>query len=203
MKTRVIPVNSKGEGIDEALRQTELVAESYHLSDKQTLQLRLLGEEMMGMLRAVTGEMAADYWIEEENGRFALCLSADTKMYIDKRDKLIALSSSGKNAAATGFMGKLRAMLDAVATPEAEGLPSSLDLGMTAMDAASSIWMWHSMSTWSMATYKAALEERKDTEGEAKEAWDELEKSIVANLADEVKVAVKGNNVEIVIYKTF
>ena len=46
MKTRVITVNSNGEGIGEALRQTELVAQSYDLSNKETLQLRLLAEEM-------------------------------------------------------------------------------------------------------------------------------------------------------------
>ena len=54
-----------------------------------------------------------------------------------------------------------------------------------------------------MEAYKEALEKRKETEEEAKEAWDELEKSIVANLADEVKVAVRGDNVELVIDKSF
>ncbi len=203
MKTRVITVKSNGDGIAEALRQTELVAKSYDLSTKEALQLRLLAEEMTGMLNAIAGDVTASYWLEEENGRFSLCLSADTKMYIDKRDKLIALSTSGKNAAATGFMGRIRSLLDAVATPEGEGLPSALDLGMTVVDSANSNWMGHSMATWSMMTYKDALVSRKETEGDAKEAWDELEKSIVANLADEVTVAVRGNNVELVIYKSF
>ena len=38
---------------------------------------------------------------------------------------------------------------------------------------------------------------------DADEAWDELEKSIVANLADEVTVNIVGNAVKIVITKTF
>ncbi len=203
MKSRVVTVASNGNGMEEALRQTELVAESYSLSEKEALRLRLLCEEMTGMLRATAGDVTANYWIAEENGRFELHLSADTKMYIDKRDKLIALSSSGKNAASTGFMGKIRTLLDSLATPESEDLPSALDLGLTAVDAANSNWMWDSMTHWSMVTYKSALEKRKETATEAKEAWDELEKSIVANLADEVRVAVNGNNVEIVIYKSF
>ena len=33
--------------------------------------------------------------------------------------------------------------------------------------------------------------------------WDELEKSIIANLADDVIVSVKGNRVEIEIKKNF
>ncbi len=203
MKTRVTTVNSNGTGIAESFRQTELVAKAYDLPEKDSLRLRPLAEEMTGMLSAITGDVTASFWLEEKDGRFSLHLSADTKMYLDKREKLIALSSSGKNTAASGFMGKIRCLLDAVATPEAEGLPSALDLGMIPMDGTMTGWAMQPMSTWSMTTYKQALEKRKETEGEAKEAWDELERSIVANLADEVKVAVRGDNVELVIDKAF
>ena len=43
----------------------------------------------------------------------------------------------------------------------------------------------------------------RDTVSEAKdeEEWDELEKSIVANLADEISIGIKKNRVEMVIYK--
>jgi hypothetical protein len=37
----------------------------------------------------------------------------------------------------------------------------------------------------------------------AAEAWDELEKSVVSNLADDVKVSINGRNVEMVILKQF
>ena len=33
------------------------------------------------------------------------------------------------------------------------------------------------------------------------EEWDELEKSIIANLADDVTVGINGNNVEMIITK--
>ena len=49
---------------------------------------------------------------------------------------------------------------------------------------------------WTLARYK---DSQKDNE----EPWDELEKSIIANIADDVSVAVKGKNVEIVIIKNF
>ena len=47
------------------------------------------------------------------------------------------------------------------------------------------------------------LNRYKDAERNNAEPWDELEKSIIANLADDVIVAVKGNNVEISIIKNF
>jgi hypothetical protein len=47
------------------------------------------------------------------------------------------------------------------------------------------------------------LSKYRDVERNNAEPWDELEKSIIANLADDVIVSVKGHNVEIVIMKNF
>ena len=52
------------------------------------------------------------------------------------------------------------------------------------------------------AGYPAQEGMRRDDAG-AREAWDELEKSIVANLADEVEIYIQGSHVELVIYKKF
>ena len=53
---------------------------------------------------------------------------------------------------------------------------------------------------WSMREYRSAVEEHR---AEAPEQWDELEKSITARLADEVKIFIRGNAVEMVIEKAF
>ena len=50
--------------------------------------------------------------------------------------------------------------------------------------------------TWTLNRYK-------DSVRDSEESWDELEKSIIANLADDVAVSVKGNKVEILITKNF
>ena len=57
--------------------------------------------------------------------------------------------------------------------------------------------------SWSMSTYVSRVRSRLGELAEADEAWDELEKSIVANLADEVTVNIVGNAVKIVITKAF
>ena len=46
---------------------------------------------------------------------------------------------------------------------------------------------------WTLSNYKAQMKE---------DEWDELERSIVASLADEVKVRINGSKVELVIEKT-
>ena len=55
---------------------------------------------------------------------------------------------------------------------------------------------------WSMKRYESILSSRivQDAPG-AQEAWDELEKSVVKNVADDVKVYIRSGTVELVILK--
>ena len=54
-----------------------------------------------------------------------------------------------------------------------------------------------------MSKYKSDIETRRKQNAGAEEVWDELEKSIVAKLSDEIKIAMKGSDVEITIFKSF
>ncbi|MBR4149747.1 MAG: hypothetical protein IKR08_00025 [Firmicutes bacterium] len=203
MKTRVINVNSVGGGIDEALFQADLVAKAYHLSEKDSIHMRLLSEELMGMLRSITGEMSADFWVEEEGGRFALHLLTRTRMNFDKRTELLKASTTGKNAAAKGFMSKIRNMVEYWTMPESDGVPGMMSLGFTDMANPGSFWLAADSADWTMKAYLAGVEARMKSDEQASEEWDELEKSIVAKLADDVSVGISGGNVEMIIYKTF
>ena len=53
---------------------------------------------------------------------------------------------------------------------------------------------------WSLKQYQDGV--REDA-GEESEEWDEFERSIIASVADDVLVGVKGNRVSIIIKKTF
>ena len=50
---------------------------------------------------------------------------------------------------------------------------------------------------WTLANYRQNVSKEKDEE------WDELEKSIIANIADDVQVGLQGSKVEITVKKTF
>ena len=78
MKYETIKVTSDGYGLEDVLEEAEAVAEIRSLPKKDALHLRLLAEEMLCMLRSVTGRIEADFWIEEERNCFELHLSADT-----------------------------------------------------------------------------------------------------------------------------
>ena len=130
MKSDVIHVTNEGVGFDEALQQTELVAQFKALPKKDALHLRLLTEEMMGMMRALTGEREADFWIEDDDCVFSLHLQAQTAMNAQMRKNLLAVSKSGENSAVKGVTGKLREMFERFLEPEGEGIGCDLATGL-------------------------------------------------------------------------
>jgi len=197
MKTDVIEVQSNGKGTEEALRQVEAAAVFKNLDQKSALHLRLLAEEMMGMLRAMVGDVKASFWMEDLDKAFELHLQTTTLMDPEKRKNLLSVSSSGKNAAAKGIMGKIRDIFEeAMASRNGEDAILYEDWRFSSGEAAG-MPMMGDVSSWSLNQYRSRLEKNKTEE------WDELEKSIVANLADEVEIYIKGSSVELVIYKKF
>ena len=200
-KTAVITVTSEGQGIQEALALTERVGGEAGLDRKSNLRLRLLAEEMFGMLRGIAGGVEASYWLETEGKSFELKMQADVKMTIEMREQFLAASSSGKNEAARGFMGRIRVMIGSFLLSAKEALPYAMINSAAAMPMGG--YAGESSAAWSMSLYRDEVRRHSGESAEAEEAWDELEKSIVANIADDVKVGVRGNSVELTVCKTF
>ncbi len=193
MRTDTITVSSAGSQIEKALEQVDKVAAYKELSSKNTLHLRLLTEEMMGMMRSITGEKQGQFWIEDEDGVYELHLKVFTRMSLDKRDQLLAASFSGKNEAAKGLMGRLRDFFDQGADAPSVPLYHGEMLG----EATGSTLNWE----WSMIAYEDTLRPMVDQDENARAMWDELEKSVVRHVADDVKVFIRGSHAEMIIIK--
>ncbi|MBR6955047.1 MAG: hypothetical protein IKH77_08460 [Clostridia bacterium] len=198
MKTDIITVSSRGRHMEEALEQVDKLSAYKGLSPKGALHLRLLTEEMMGMMRSITGETEGRFWIEDEEGVYRLHLQVETRMDSGKRERLLSASSSGRNDAARGLMGRLRDFFDRGADEDIAAYASPMLLS----------GMFEASSTpaldldWSMVRYEEALAGYdRESNQEALEAWDELEKSVVARVADDVRVSIRGRDVEMVIVK--
>ena len=202
MRTENITVSSLGEGISEAMGATEALAGAAGLTDKEQLRLRLLTEELLGMMRGIVGGVEAVFHAENEGKEFRLCLGADVTMSQEMRRELISVSSDRENAAAKGFMGKLREMVAILMLPRESG-PTLATLGLMSYGSASGFRAGSVSYAWSLNQYKTGVNDNRGTDTVADDAWDELEKSIVANLADEVSVSIAGSHVETVIYKKF
>ncbi len=195
MKTDVITVSSRGSRIGTALGQADKVAAYKGLTGKDALHLRLLTEEMMGLMRSITGETDGEFWIEDSGGEYQLHLRVLTRLNDEERRQLLSVSASGRNESARGLMGRLRDFFEQGAGDD--GFSSPLVLPDMYEHSTSPALDWE----WSMTRYESALSARVDRDEKAREAWDELEKSVVKHVADDVKVYIRGGVVEIVILK--
>ena len=195
MVTDVIVVSTQGNRMETALEQAEKVAAYKGLAKRDELQLRLLTEEMMGLVRSITGKKEGRFWIEDQDGEYKLHLQVDTRLTSEKREQLLAVSATGKNESAKGIMGRLRDFFDWGSDEDLASSPLYLP----------DMYEYSSVPAldyeWSMVRYETALSQRMEKDESAREAWDELEKSVVKHVADDVRVSIRNGVVELIILK--
>ena len=176
MKTDVIEINSQGTGFENAVSATQKAAAYNGLTEKETIQLLLCSEEMLSLIRSVTGETNASFWLESEGKKYTLHLTTKTVMDKDKRAQLLWSASSGKNEAAKGFLGMLRNALEEAMTSDVDrscyDLPADL-----AADLA-----YHT------------VEEQE---------WNGYERSVLRRMANDIKIGIRGGVVEMIVVKDF
>ena len=190
MKTSEIIVSSSGAGMNAALDLADRTAAELGLSRRDAVRMRLLAEEMMSMVRSIVGALEGKFWIEADDHAYRLRLKTTTLLDAGQRAQLIGASSSGKNQAHRGIMGKLRAFFEPMPIEET---PAYLADAIVTTGKDGDI-------TWSLDAYRERLKNGKDADG-AQEEWDELEKSVVSHIADDIQVSIRGYDVELTIIK--
>lgn len=194
MKSNICRIEKGAKSLEMIFRESEKVAVYNELNPKQTLQLRLLCEELANMLPSIVSNFSGDFWIENEGNAYELCVSVSVEnMDIATRERLIGVSKNNKNSSVVGITGKIRAVFDymtmgsndVVVSPEGRyGFTANFD--------------YHRL--WSLQQYRDYVEGDPQKKPEV---WDEFEKSIIAKVSDDVIVGIKGNNVDMIIKKTF
>ena len=205
MKSNICNLNKDLTCLEAVLSEVEKVTAYNGLENKKALRLRLLAEELCGMLPGLVANFSGEFWAENDGDNYELHVELKAEdMNIDVRDELISVSKSGKNAAAKGVMGKIRAVAETMllaATDPTLPMPLAVgefydyhgyNMGFGYVDPSMAMETGYVYS-WSLYSYKTAVEEKE------KDAYAELERSIVAKLADDIIVGVRGNHVEIVV----
>ncbi len=202
MITDIIKLDSSGKGDEEALDVTEKAGNYGNLTHQDILRLRLLSEELIGMLRGIAGKVDSEFWLENKGKEYYIHVKSVIELSKELREQLISASTSGKNAASVGFMGKIRDFISVALLPskEYDSVMNTAPFGFMAMGC-EEVFDETASYQWTLQTYKESLD--KSEEEDKKEEWDELEKSIVGSIADDVQVSVKGYEVEITIIKKF
>lgn len=202
MKTSKIKINSNGYGMENALDEVESFSQLMGFDERSARRARLLAEETMSMVRAIVDDFAADFWMESnEKCNCELHLLADTPMNYDKKQELISASTKKRNEASVGIMGKIKDFIEDSLYNINEGAAmASVDSSYMCMGG---IGMAPDAHIWTLEKYRADVEKSAGEDEDMEAVLDELEKSIVANIADDVQVSVAGNNIEMIIRKNF
>ena len=209
MKSNICNLNEDLTCLETVLAEVEKVTKYNGLEDKKALRLRLLAEELCGMLPGLVRNFSGEFWAENDENNYELHVQLKAEdMSLELKEELLSVSKSGKNAAAKGIMGKIRAvaenMLLTAFEPGLEPVVSSgefydshgYNMGFGYIDPTISYETGY-VYAWSLHNYRMAVEENEQ------DAYAELERSIVAKLADDIIVGVRGKKVEITVKKSF
>ena len=198
MKSNVCKIENGTRDLEAILEESQRVAAYNGLTHKQTLQLRLLCEELDGMLPNIIDDFDGDFWIEFEEGVCKVNASVTFKTFTaEKKEALIDVAKNKTNAAAVGIVGKIRSAIENVFLDEASAQlgaisSPSLHFGTGYSEGVDFSYIW------SLEQYRATVKKEEQAE-----AWDELEKSVIASVADDVIVGVKGKQANITVVKKF
>lgn len=208
MKTDVTNIYSDLTGRVTALEEADKFSAYHGLSNKSAMHLRLLTEEAVSMVNGILDGFTGKLWFESDKTKDGLLcriwLTADKDASLEQEEELLSVSTSGKNERSRGIIGKLRQLIRISLQQTDNSARSEND---SVMDA------WYQMGTypegvnynsdfnsgfWSLERYRKSVEELGD---DCFEENDELEKSIIAKLSDDVKVGLISGKVEICIEK--
>ena len=173
MRSDIVSIDNSGKGFQRATDQAKKVAVYKGMAELDGIQLQVLTEELLSLARSVTGDLNASFWIEFEGPQADLHLTTQAVLDKEKRAALIASSTSRKNEASKTFLGNLRNMFEEAMAADPEHYQLSDDI---------------------LKDIPHIYEEPY---------WDGYERSILRNLADEVKIGIQGHTVDITVSKGF
>lgn len=198
METERILLSNKDFLIKDALDKIDIALEDLNLGPKDTLHVRLIAEETLGMFSAMAGEYNGLVWFETKKDECHVKLVSKTEMDIEKKKEIMSVSRTGENTLAKGFMGKIADIIENgfLNYDNIMKLQQQYGGGYVDYAALGGSPSERDFFSWSLEQYKDALQDVMESDDAAGSAWDELEKSIVARLADDVTVGVKKDEVD-------
>ena len=190
------------DSIDGVIGPAEKIAAYNGLGKDEELRLSLLCEELIEMLPNLLIYGKGEFWVENEGKCYEIhaVVEADDLLTSSDRKAILAVSGSKKNSAAVGIMNRIRSAAEELIANYAlsKGSGGEVSYDSSSLEALDYDYAdpFAKQDMWSLVKYKKTVQNGTD-------AWDELEKSIIANLADDVTVGIISGKVEIVIKKIF
>ncbi len=166
--------------------------EQVGMDSKSIRTMTLLMEETIGMVCSMAGPFEAEIWLEGDAKACRVCLEAR-----------VGDGMPGEGIP-EGFMAKVGNLLrcsflfddrEEVPAPFRDAIPSYMSDGLP--DAPMMV------GRWSLGIAREKLRIEAQDNDQARKQLEELEMSIVANVADEVTIGIQDNRIRLVIDKGF
>ena len=164
------------------LNECDRMSKQAALDEKQEMHIRLLAEEMISMLPHLMEYGSGKFWINNDDGVFEMHLSVAPKLTASNKTSPIA-KVMNSDISMKSMVRRICGIIDKAASRGSE-LPDE-DANRT---------------SWSLGNYIARLKQQ-DPDKSKSDEWDELEHSILANIADDVIVKNVGNTIELILIK--
>ncbi|MCF0133270.1 MAG: hypothetical protein HUJ72_05345 [Blautia sp.] len=184
----------------DAIDATEAFSRVHGLDEMSALHLRLLAEELLGLVGGLTEIMDGNYVIEKEGSDYRLTLSVVVQpIGAEAKRRLMNTSSVKKNLLYLGFSGKLRRIADwyARGTQDTAILAHTNDCFLeNGLVHYTNYGSKEAQTDWFMSSLMEAVKLEEKARN-----WDELEHSVLAQLADDVQIGMRYQSVVITVYK--
>ena len=198
MKTDTIHIKENGEGVSEALLAIEQAGIRQGFDTREARRLRLLSEETLELVAGITGHMDAKFLADIKDDEWEIRLTAKPTTDSVSRAGLVAyyLDPNGiANKIAVLFGSSFEELMKNEETVNEIGIRRVDERVMKEMGRTGEGFVW------TLDSYELSLfDSRSDKKDEN---WDEISRSIIASLSDEVRIFVFPENVELVILKHF
>ncbi len=198
MKTDIIHISENGEGVSEALHALEETGLMQGFDTREARRLRLLTEETLELVAGITGHMDAEFCADIRDDEWEIRLTAKPTPTSIKKAGLLSLYY-----APYGLANKIAVLFETPFENLVKNEEAIREIGIRRVDEALVREMGRSGDgfVWTLDSYELSVfdsrSEKKD------ENWDEINRSIIASLSDEVRIFVFPENAELVILKHF
>lgn len=176
MESEKVSISDLEGQIQRAYDVTETFAFDIRLLGKNALRLRLLAEETLGLATQIVHTAHIRYWLDGDAKECHLNLEAKKKLENQEKQELLSVSTTGENTAYRGVTGKIKSLF---LKPEELSSP------------------------WTLTDYKKMIQDHEHKDPFEHLNPEDLERSIVASLADEVTVSLHGEDILMVVTKRF
>jgi len=188
IKSLICPIEGNPWDIERALNEVDGFSRHQGLGARQSENLRLIGEELLGMTGGLLTVDNGRFWIEYEGGVYTVNLAAES--IVGGSAKKI-LESAGHNKEYAGIGGLFKKALDTMTElfrdSGATGFSEEVDAALAGIDYSS-----NEALSWSLERYSESVER-----DEKAEAWDKLELSVLKKYSQDIIISYRNNRVDI------